>query len=85
MEYEIIKWGAYVIVGVLGALLAILWAEHKDLRKTVHENYVRKDDYRNTITELKSSIKETQQPLFNKLDKLEDLLIRHLTVNEKKP
>lgn len=61
---------------VFGALCTILWnmiqtlrASHEALRENVVTNYVRRDDYREDITELKSMLRDIMTKLDTKADK----------------
>lgn len=82
---ELLKWGAYVITAVLGWFLREIKGDVNKLKTDqsafalhLSETYVKKDEYKEQNAELKESVKETIQPIFKKLDKLEELLITHL-------
>lgn len=72
---ELLKWGAYVVVGIVGWLVRVVWArqdklaeKQQELEVHVKEHYAKKED-----------LKEAIQPLFRKLDRLEELILQHLT------
>lgn len=87
---EVVKWGAYVFTAVGGWFLRVLWTAQASLRKDLKaleiqlpENYVKKEDYKESTKQMRESVRETIQPLFRKLDRLEEILLKHLT-NEPK-
>lgn len=68
---------AFGVLGlVVGALCTILWnmlqtlrASHEALRENVTNNYVRRDDYREDIGELKTLMTRIIDKLDTKVDK----------------
>ncbi len=70
---NVLNVGAYVLVTVIGAGLGFFWhqintarAELNALKLHVAEEYLRKDDYKEDIRELKDTIRM----MFDKIDKL---------------
>jgi hypothetical protein len=55
-------------VVAIGWFIKTLWNEHHDLDREVRDEFVRKDDYRNDILEIKDILKQ----IFDKLDKKAD-------------
>jgi len=65
-----------IAVSVAGWFLRMLWDNHKELEKTLNhhqmdvaERYVRKDDYRNDIQEIKAMLDKIFTQLNTKADK----------------
>lgn len=67
----------FLAVGIMvsGWFLRTLWDNHKELDKKVNENqmdaaekFVRKDDYRNDVNEIKAMLDK----IFNRLDEKAD-------------
>lgn len=69
-----------VITGIVGAVIGwfvkIMWDSVKELQKdmketnqALHENYVRKDDYRIDMAEIKGMFNRIMDKLDNKQDK----------------
>ena len=78
-ELEILKWGAYVVAGVLGWFVRVLWTAQEKMRNAFNEleknlpiAYVPRDQLKDIIRELKDSFKETIIPVINKLEKIEE-------------
>ena len=64
-----------IAISVAGWFLRMLWDNHKELEKKVSDNYMdsaekflRKDDYRNDIKEIRAMLDK----IFNKLDEKAD-------------
>lgn len=81
-ELELLKWGAYVLVGITGWFVRVLWEGQKEMRKDLREieknlaeNYMKKPDIKEMVSELKLDMREVLQPLVKKLERLEDHLI----------
>ena len=79
---EVLKWGAYVATAVVGWFVKVLWDAQKELRDdmkkielNISENYTKKDDFKDVIFEIKHEFKELTQPLFRKLDRIEEYLL----------
>lgn len=79
MEIEIIKWGAYVLVGIMGWLLRVLWTAQEEMRKEFNElerelpiHYVRVNDFKEAIRDVKEGFREAITPVLNKLDRMEE-------------
>jgi len=73
---NIINITAAVIGAVIGWFVKIMWDSVKELQKDVketnqslHENYVRKDDYRIDMAEIKGMFNRIMDKLDNKVDK----------------
>lgn len=77
MEVQYIVDGAIALIGALfGWLFKIIWDAIKELQKDLkdtnqmlHGNYVRKDDYRIEIGEIKEMFHRIMDKLENKMDK----------------
>ena len=77
MELQYIADGVIVLVGAtFGWLFKIVWDAIKELQKdmketnqTIHEQYVRKDDYRIDMAEIKGMFNRIMDKLDNKVDK----------------
>lgn len=79
---EIIKWAGYVLTGVIGWFVNVLWNAQKELREDMKkielnlaENYTKKEDFKELVTSFEERLKETTQPLYKKLDRIEDILL----------
>ena len=79
---EIIKWGLYVLTGIMGWFIRILWDAQKELRDdmkkielNLSEKYTKKEDFKEAIHNMKDDFKELTVPLFKKLDKIEEYLL----------
>lgn len=79
MELEIIKYGAYILAAILGWFVRVLWSAQEQMRKDFSELeknlpivYVRADDFREIIKEVKDSFKEAIHPVLRKLDHIEE-------------
>jgi len=82
--FEVLKWGAYIAAAVIGWFVRILWGAQKDmmadmkkLELNLSENYTKKNDFKDVIGEMKFEFKELTQPLFKKLDRIEDFLLNN--------
>lgn len=76
MEQSIINWLFTAAGTALGWVMKIVWdaitdlkKDMKDLNKEVHEDFVRKDDYRVDIAEVKQMLARIFDKLDNKVDK----------------
>ena len=69
-----------IITGIVGAVIGwfvkIMWDSVKELQRdmketnqTLHENYVRKDDYRIDLAEIKGMFNRIMDKLDSKVDK----------------
>lgn len=84
MEFEIIKWGAYALAGILGWFVRVLWTAQEEMKKNMNAlerelplAYVRRDEFREVIKEVKESFKEAIHPVLNKLDRMEEKWEEH--------
>lgn len=76
MEQSLINWLFTAAGTALGWVLKIVWdaitdlkKDMKDLNKEVHEDFVRKEDYRVDIAEVKQMLARIFDKLDNKVDK----------------
>lgn len=77
MEWQNLIDGAMALLGaIFGWLFKIIWDAIKELQKdmketnqTIHEQYVRKDDYRIDMAEIKGMFNRIMDKLDNKVDK----------------
>lgn len=79
---ELIKYAVYGIMAVVGWFVRVLWDAQKEMQNDMKKleldiatNYTRKSDFKDIIAELKEDMKEITQPLFKKLDKIEEYFI----------
>ena len=84
MEIEVLKWGAYVLVGVLGWLVRVLWEAQQEMRKDFSElerelpvYYVRRDEFKDVVRDIRESFKEAVHPVLTKLDRMEEKWEEH--------
>ena len=77
MDFNIFEYGAYVATGIVGWFVNILWTAQEKLRKEFTEMerdmplaYVRRDEFRDVVREMKESFKEAIHPVLNKLDRM---------------
>ena len=83
MEFaELIKWAAYVMTGIMGWFIRVLWDAQKELREDmkkielhISENYTKRNDFKEALNTMKEDWKEMTQPIFKKLDKIEEYLL----------
>lgn len=77
MEFQDLLDGVMALVGaVLGWFVKIIWDAIKELQKdmketnqTIHEHYVRKEDYRIDIAEIRGMFNRIMDKLDSKVDK----------------
>ena len=76
MDQTIINWLFLGFGGAVGWILRIIWTEIKlvqqnqrEIENNVSDNYVRKDDYRVAIAEIKGMLARIFDRLENKADK----------------
>lgn len=76
MEQSVINWIFTALGTAIGWILKIIWdaitdlkKDMKDLNKEVHEDFVRKEDYRVDIAEIKQMLARIFDKLDNKVDK----------------
>lgn len=76
MEQSFINWLFAAIGATVGWILKIIWdaitdlkKDMKDLNKEVHEDFVRKEDYRVDIAEVKQMLVRIFDKLDSKVDK----------------
>lgn len=79
MDFNIFEYGAYVATGVVGWFVNILWTAQSKLREEFNEMerelplaYVRRDEFRDVIREMKEGFKEAVYPVLSKLDRIEE-------------
>ena len=77
MDWQTVINGSLTLVGaVFGWFVKIIWDSVKELQRdmkettqTLHENYVRKDDYRIDMAEIKGMFNRIMDKLDSKVDK----------------
>jgi hypothetical protein len=76
MEQTLLNWVFGCLGAAFGWVLKILWdaisdlkKDMKDLNKEVHEDFVRKEDYRVDIAEVKQMLNRIFDKLDSKVDK----------------
>jgi uncharacterized membrane protein (DUF106 family) len=77
MEFQNILDGVMALIGaILGWFVKIIWDAIKELQKdmketnqTIHEHYVRKEDYRIDIAEIRGMFNRIMDKLDSKVDK----------------
>lgn len=72
---EIVKWGAYVISGLIGWLMKTLWENHRELQDKVAdlsvklaEEYVTKDALSKVFERVESKLDRIEDYLLNRKD-----------------
>lgn len=90
MELEVIKYGAYILAGILGWFVRVLWTAQAEMRKDFSELeknlpvvYVRQDDFREVIRDIKESFRETVNPVLRKLDRIEERMEHQQVENDR--
>lgn len=81
-ELELIKWGAYALVGITGWFVRVLWEGQKEMRKDMmaiekelNTNYYNKPEIKDMLADIKESWKEAVSPIIQKLDKFETYIL----------
>jgi hypothetical protein len=76
MEQSVLNWLFTAVGTAFGWILKVIWdaitdlkKDMKDLNKEVHEDFVRKEDYRVDIAEIKQMLVRIFDKLDNKVDK----------------
>ena len=77
MDFQNVLDGVMALVGaILGWFVKIIWDAIKELQRdmketnqTIHEHYVRKEDYRIDIAEIRGMFNRIMDKLDNKVDK----------------
>lgn len=84
LEFELLKWGAYVFAAILGWFVRVLWTALEKmkedfvvLQRELPLGYVRREEFREVIKEVKDSFKEAINPVLNKLDRMEEKWEEH--------
>lgn len=82
MELELFKYGAYLATTVVGWFVGIIWNRQEKQKEAISElkehlpiNYVRRDEFREVIQELKLGFREAITPVLTKLDRMEQRII----------
>lgn len=90
MELELIKWLGYGLTAILGWFVRVLWTaqdqmrkDFSDLEKNLPVVYVRQDDFREVIRDVKESFKEAVHPVLRKLDRIEERMEHQQVENER--
>lgn len=72
---ELIKWGAYVLTGVIGFFVKVLWDAVNRLQTDIHqievrftENFVRKDEVAVAFQEMKQHLVRIEDYLLKRKD-----------------
>lgn len=78
MEFDVFKYGAYLMSSVVGWFVGVIWNRQEKIKEDISNmkedlplNYVRKDEFKDVIQELKSGFKEVVAPILSKLDRME--------------
>lgn len=76
MEQSVFNWLIGIVGAAIGWILKVIWdaltelrQDMKDLNKEVHEDFVRKEDYRVDIAEVKQMLGRIFDKLDSKVDK----------------
>lgn len=90
MGFNIFEYGAYVATGIVGWFVNILWTAQDKLRKEFTEMerdmplaYVRRDEFREVVKEMKESFKEAVHPILGKLDRMEERMEEQARENDR--
>lgn len=72
---ELIKWGAYVLTGIIGFFVKVLWDAVTKLKDDLHEievrfteNFVRKDEVAAAFQEMKQHLVRIEDYLLKRKD-----------------
>lgn len=72
---ELVKWGAYVLTGIVGFFVKVLWDAVSRLREDIHvievkftENFVRKDEVAAAFLEMKQHLVRIEDYLLKRKD-----------------
>lgn len=78
---EVVKWALYVVTGVATWFIKLLWSGQKDLEKQmellklkISEEYLKKDEFKDVLSDFKLDFKEALTPIHEKLNKIDDYL-----------
>lgn len=76
---EIIKYALYVVTGVISWFIKLLWNNNKKMNEEIEAlklnlvgNYVRKDDLKELVSEIRGDFKEVME----KVNRIDDFLRR---------
>lgn len=79
MNFDIFEYGAYVATGIVGWFVNILWTAQEKLKKEFTEMekelplyYIRRDEFKEVIKDMKEGFKEAIHPVLSKLDRMEE-------------
>jgi hypothetical protein len=77
----IIEFILYTITGIISWFIKLLWDGNKDNKREIEmlklklaEEYIKKDEIRDAITAFKQELRETINPLCDKITKIDDWL-----------
>lgn len=72
---ELVKWGAYVLTGIIGFFVKVLWDAVAKLKDDLHEievrfteNFVRKDEVAAAFQEMKQHLVRIEDYLLKRKD-----------------
>ena len=85
MEFlEVIGYVVYAIFGVVSWFVKQVWDKHKELEDEVEkiklnlaENYTKKEDFKDFVSSIRQDLKDTINPLCEKINKIDDYLREH--------
>lgn len=76
MDQQLINWFFTLVGTLIGWILKIIWdaiselkTDMKTLNKEIHEEFLRKDDYREDIADIKLMLNRIFEKLDTKVDK----------------
>lgn len=76
---ELIKWALYAITGVISWFIKLLWNNNKKMENEIEAlkldlvgNYVRKDDLKELVSEIRGDFRE----VMDKVNRIDDYLRR---------
>lgn len=85
MDFNMVEYGAYVMSTVVGWFVGIIWNRQEKIKEDISDmkedlplNYVRKDEFREVIQEMKAGFKEVVAPILHKLDRMEIRMEEHV-------
>lgn len=67
--HEIATSGAYALFCIFGWVIRSLWDAVRDLERDLPQNYVRRDDFKDEMVEIKEMLTRIFDKLDNKVDK----------------
>lgn len=81
---DIIGYVLYAVIGVASWFTKLLWDQSKEVKEEVEklklnlaENYTKKEDFKEFVSDIRQDLRETITPLCEKINKIDDYLREH--------